>query len=211
MSQTSVETLSQETIRSKYRKVGINSSRNIAPHPETKIKAFFREFPFANPYSPDFLGHEGKISQELSLPGVATVHVSRLTPNIIERKLIRGYHSEHVLLFNQDGEMVKTKRVVIWSFKVPIIGSTISHKKLVNVAGKVLPHQETIMDVLEDLGEKAADVKFAVSYHTWTRALILYKALPEIDLVGYKQRYLQEQKASLEECILAEQLAFKEA
>ena len=182
--------ITQDTLTHEYSQAGIYKTSWIPADSKSKIEAFLREFPFADPRPR--LGFWGNGEAISGTSQILTVHVSRLTEKVIERKVLRGYHKEHIWLFDREGQIIEHQRYrmetfnFLWLWPVQLRVGYYSTSKLVH-------YQDSIMDVLEGLDEDASRVQYAVSYYEWTRALIIYKVIPDLDLVGYKTRLVQRQ------------------
>ncbi|MFA6050731.1 MAG: hypothetical protein WC761_06100 [Candidatus Paceibacterota bacterium] len=173
-------------------KAKVSRRSNIPQAPETKTLAFFEEFPFLKELVPTGCDHNG----------VTMLFVSRLVSSVIERMVHHApshYHREHVWLLDREGAVVehavpveyKRKKYLVWGKMITIKGTKI-------VSGKMETDQ-SIADLLDTLGESAAKVYYAVSYHEYTGAVIVYKKLPEIELVGYGARLKAEEQREFDE------------
>jgi hypothetical protein len=127
---------------------------------------------------------------------------------LIERKVLREYHKEHVWLFDKDGQIVEHQSYQMEIFNLFWIWP-IKYRVGYYAHGKVTHYQDSIMDVLQALGENASRVQYAVSYHEWTRGVIVYKAVRDLDLVSYKTRFLERQVTEQEAEFKAYQEQFR--
>ena len=160
-----------------YKLKGIDGSQQIPQDSPLKIEAFLEEFPVRDllPWRLD------------GAPHIKTVHVSRLTDDIIRKEILCEYHSEHIMLLDKNFKIVrqtseKTVALRLFILFGPIIWTW---KRKVTFYAQT-PSLATIMDMIEELGDVADQVAYALSYHEWTQALIMYKRCKNMSLVGYK-------------------------
>lgn len=186
------KTITQGDVLDMLRNAGVSRRSHIPQASESKLLGFFKEFPFLKELVP--AGHDHN--------GITMLYVSRLMPSVIERIVYCAashYHREHVWLLDREGVIVERtvsveyKRKKYWWF-----GKMITINGTKTVSGK-MESDQSIADLLDTLGESAAKVHYALSYHEYAGSVIIYKKLPEIELVGYGARLRSEEQRKLDE------------
>jgi hypothetical protein len=146
------------------------------PMPSTKIRAFFKQFPwlkewtgdtprsiYAYPISPELLTYEREIIWDTLGDGWVEIR-----------------SEEKHLLLDADGKLVEAEgEKEFWETRRYIFfGSKVRHSSVKKITGRIENaywDRRSLDQVLQALGEKASLVRFVLSEYSATQAFIIYK------------------------------------
>lgn len=109
---------------------------------------------------------------------ICEVYVSRITPEIISRRLQNsGWDNEFGFLIDRFGNLVT------------------------ETDSSVLEQYDSIEGKLKEIGDRAKLVRFVLSYHQYTKAVIVYKVPQGISIIDWIQQQVEsEQRKIRKEC-----------
>lgn len=158
--------------------------------PPTKIKAFLQEFPWVG---------------EIIKKPIANVYVSKIEPLLLNyppAKVYDGvdigifeiiYIYESIYFINGEGKIITTK-VGKNRKKYFIFGPMITKIKISNTVRPC----STIYSAFNELGERSDSVRFILSYHESTQAVIVYKLPKGILMSEWIQRKIESEKVKFQ-------------
>lgn len=154
------------------------------PMPKTKIDGFWQQFSEAKVY--------------VGFASVVEVYVSVVEPELLFYEPADCGDSdceksaEQLFLLDKDQKLVVHEKVTIKSQKCFLFWGKMVEKTKRHIFGGYVDWRSTISEIMENLEESAADVKFILSYYEHTCAAIMYKVPENFSLIQMKEKHQQD-------------------
>jgi len=178
----------------------IDSGKKGFTMPQTKIDGFFKHFPWLKRLG----GYDSDVGQ---------VYVSRVTPELLDYVPINitraigfdvdEYWNEYVHFVDGAGKQVNVEYIHRYtSRKYVFFGPMIKHESKDIALGEIHGGESTIRGCLfNTIGTRADDVRYIVSYFSFTKAIIVYKVPNGVTLPVWIKQQIEAEKASFKkEC-----------